>query len=340
MSTNLRTVKLIMVTSDNNNKFYEMKENSDGTFKVSYGRVGGTPAYQTYPVREWEKKYREKVNKGYKDQTHLFVDSEDEIELADVDNPAVQEFINLLMQYARKSVSANYNVTAEQVTKKQVEEAQRLLDNVVSKIKVGMDLKEFNDGLLRLFAVIPRKMGNVKDHLIQSAATKEEVNAIEKVLADEQATLDVMRGQVDINARKKEATEGKKEKINILQTMGLEVEPVTDKEIIEMIKDKMQEEAGKFYRAFKVKNHKSQKAYEEWLTAKPNKKEELFWHGSRNENWISIMETGLVLRPANAVITGKMFGYGLYFADKFRKSLNYSSLSGSYWTVAALIVGF
>ncbi|QHT69451.1 ADP-ribose polymerase [Rhodocytophaga rosea] len=340
MSTNLRTVKLIMVTSDNNNKFYEMKENADGTFKVSYGRVGGTPAYQTYPVREWEKKYREKVNKGYKDQTHLFVDSDDEIELADVDNPAVQEFINMLMQYAKKSVSANYNVTAEQVTKKQVEEAQRLLDNVVAKIKVGMDLKDFNDGLLRLFAVIPRKMGNVKDHLIQSAATKEEINAIEKVLADEQATLDVMRGQVDINARKKEATEGKKEKINILQTMGLEVEPVTEKEIIEMIKDKMQEEAGKFYRAFKVKNHKSQKAYEEWFTAKPNKKEELFWHGSRNENWISIMETGLVLRPANAVITGKMFGYGLYFADKFRKSLNYSSLSGSYWTRGSADRGF
>jgi poly [ADP-ribose] polymerase len=38
-----------------------------------------------------------------------------------------------------------------------------------------------------------------------------------------------------------------------------------------------------------------------------------------------------VLRPANAVISGKMFGYGLYFADKFRKSLNYSSLYGSYW---------
>jgi poly [ADP-ribose] polymerase len=39
----------------------------------------------------------------------------------------------------------------------------------------------------------------------------------------------------------------------------------------------------------------------------------------------------LVLRPANAVISGKMFGYGLYFADKFRKSLNYTSLRGSYW---------
>jgi poly [ADP-ribose] polymerase len=149
-----------------------------------------------------------------------------------------------------------------------------------------------------------------------------------------------MRGQVEINERKKETSGAQKEKINLLQTMGLEVEPVTDKAIIAMIKGKMQDESGKFCRAFRVKNHKTQKWYQDWLAAKSNRKEELFWHGSRNENWISIMETGLVLRPANAVITGKMFGYGLYFADKFRKSLNYTSLAGSYWTQGNADRGF
>ena len=43
------------------------------------------------------------------------------------------------------------------------------------------------------------------------------------------------------------------------------------------------------------------------------------------------MDSGLVLRPANAVITGKMFGYGLYFADKAKKSYGYTSGRGSYW---------
>ena len=33
----------------------------------------------------------------------------------------------------------------------------------------------------------------------------------------------------------------------------------------------------------------------------------LLWHGSRNENWMSIISNGLLLNP-NAVITGKMFG--------------------------------
>lgn len=60
-------------------------------------------------------------------------------------------------------------------------------------------------------------------------------------------------------------------------------------------------------------------------------KTKLLWHGSRNENWWSIINTGLVLRPTNAVITGKMFGFGIYYAPKARKSLGYTSLSGSYW---------
>lgn len=43
------------------------------------------------------------------------------------------------------------------------------------------------------------------------------------------------------------------------------------------------------------------------------------------------MSNGLNLNP-KAQITGKMFGYGLYFATRAKKSINYTSLNGSYWT--------
>lgn len=59
----LRKVKLIMVTAENNNKFYEMEELSDGNFTVKYGRVGGKDNKLTYPISEWDAKYREKVKK-------------------------------------------------------------------------------------------------------------------------------------------------------------------------------------------------------------------------------------------------------------------------------------
>ena len=90
-------------------------------------------------------------------------------------------------------------------------------------------------------------------------------------------------------------------------------------------------DANKFKGAYKVINVRTQKAYDRFLEGCSDKKAELFWHGSRNENWLSILQSGLVLRPANAVINGKMFGYGLYFADKCQKSLNYTSFRGSYW---------
>jgi poly [ADP-ribose] polymerase len=78
-----------------------------------------------------------------------------------------------------------------------------------------------------------------------------------------------------------------------------------------------------------VKNNHTHSKYEKWLDKAANKKKELMWHGSRNENWWSIFQQGLVLRPTNAVITGKMFGWGIYFADKAQKSINYSSYSGA-----------
>ena len=51
----------------------------------------------------------------------------------------------------------------------------------------------------------------------------------------------------------------------------------------------------------------------------------LLWHGSRLTNFCSIMQQGLLLNPSNlgVYITGKMFGYGVYFSDTFSKSFNY-----------------
>lgn len=40
----------------------------------------------------------------------------------------------------------------------------------------------------------------------------------------------------------------------------------------------------------------------------------MMWHGSRNANMLGITSKGLLLRPPGAVITGSMFGNGLYFA--------------------------
>ena len=105
---------------------------------------------------------------------------------------------------------------------------------------------------------------------------------------------------------------------------------VSDKDI-RVIKSLLGDCRNKFYAAWKVTNIKTQKRFDDFVNTEKISNTKLLWHGSRNENWWSIINTGLVLRPTNAVITGKMFGYGIYYAPKARKSLGYTSLDGSYW---------
>ncbi|GAB4590116.1 WGR domain-containing protein [Nocardia sp. IFM 10818] len=52
-----------------------------------------------------------------------------------------------------------------------------------------------------------------------------------------------------------------------------------------------------------------------------------FWHGSRTFNVLSILHKGLYVPPrtgSTAVITGRMFGDGIYVSDQSTKALNYS----------------
>ena len=283
-----------------------------------------------YPIRLWESKFREKIRKGYKDQTHLFSSKKTSKEIIGIDSSAVKELIVQLMAYANKSIEQNYNVRADQVSKQQVENAQAVLDKLVGLAVQNLSVKDYNQHLLELFQIIPRRMSNVRDHLLKSTPTDADaLKVVEEQLADEQATLDVMRSQVELN--KEDENEVETHKIDLLQDLGIEVEEENDPKVIKRIKDLMKDHSSRFYRAYAVRNTRTQDSFDEFYDGARYKKTELFWHGSRNENWLSILKTGLVLRPANAVINGKMFGYGLYFADKFKKSLNYTSLRGSYW---------
>ena len=55
-------------TNAHHNKYYEMNENPDGaSFTASWGRIGSNGGTQIYGMNEWDVKYQEKINKGYKD---------------------------------------------------------------------------------------------------------------------------------------------------------------------------------------------------------------------------------------------------------------------------------
>lgn len=323
----VRPTYLIMVTTVNNNKYYNCFPEGD-QFRVEYGRVDATKTTAYYPMSKWDSQIKSKLKKGYQDVTDLKKDLVEEISTAnpespykEIENAAVRAIVDKLQSLARETIRKNYTVKASSVTQDMVDAAQKIIDSLANN---SSTVEEFNNNLLKLFTVIPRKMSNVRDYL----ANKPEDFA--QIISKEQDLLDVMRGQIYVKPDNEPVTTVEKKQQTILEELGLEMEEATADDVA-LIKTLMNESAGKFRKAWRVKNLKTQECFDKFAAENDIKDTRLLFHGSRSENFWSIIKTGLVLRPTNAVITGKMFGYGCYYAPKCAKSIGYTSLSGSYW---------
>lgn len=332
-----RTVKLIFVSKDNNNKFYDMVESDDGqSFSAFWGRVDVTRTETKYPISKWDSQYRSKVKKGYVDVTHLRTEQVVQTGFADIKDPKIASIVNELQSYANTSVKNNYTISAAQVTQQQIVAAQDILNDLSGLTEQGKSTTPVNDKLIELYRVIPRRMKKVQLFLLDfpKISSQESVDTANRRISEEQDLLDVLRGQVKVNTVMQETTDAR----SILDAMGLQF-ALPSNDDVRTVKQLLGHNSKQFKRAFKIVNMKTQTRFDKYAQEAKNKTQQLLWHGSRNENWWSIIENGLVLRPTNAVITGKMFGYGLYFADKAQKSLGYTSLSGSYWAHGSGNVG-
>lgn len=318
-----RIVKLICVSPDNNNKFYSMTENSDGSWTAHWGRVGAQGDSTTYPANQWDKKYKEKIKKGYKDITDLVSvekeTDEPELKIAGISR-LVQDMVNFLQNCARGVVKQNYTVRVADVTLKQVDAAQEIIDRLALLSRAKWDKKDVNASLLDLYRTIPRKMSNTKIFLIQD---DDKPDKFQRILSSEQDLLDVMRGQVSTQTQTIKTKDAHELKLDII------LREATPEEIDE-IRRNTDLDLTRVNHVCRVTNNRPGLSYASFFN-QPRSRELLLYHGSRNENWWSIINTGLKIRPSNAIHTGSMFGDGLYFANKARKSIGYTSLSGSYW---------
>ena len=320
----VRPTYLIMVTDQNNNKFYNCFPEGDN-FRVEYGRVNASSTTVHYPMSKWNSQISSKIRKGYKDVTDL----KTELIVPDIPDPykpidieSVRKVIEFLQNESREVVRKNYTVASSAVTQSMVDAAQEEID-YLAKFSSQLSVNEFNEILLKIFTIIPRSMGQVSSYLARNK------DAFDKILIREQDLLDAMHGQIFTKPDIPVPT-ANGESQTILEAFGLQMVEATAQEI-DMIKKLMRSQAGKFKRAWKVTNLATQAKLEEFVQKNNIRDTRLLWHGSRTENFWSIMKTGLKLRPTNAVITGKMFGYGIYYAPSCSKSIGYTSLQGSYW---------
>lgn len=323
----MKQVKLIMVTNENNNKYYNMIPKDNNTFIVEYGRVNCSSTVKEYSMNDFEKLYRSKIKKGYKDVTELFKE-----EVVSNNIEKTSDFYNIisrLQKYAKDKVNDNYNISSQSVTDKMIEEAQNIIDELVKISKIN-NVYNFNECLIKLFNILPRKMNNVKNYLLNKddllGKTKAEIyHQYNKIISREQKLLDTLQSTIIHN-------DTKQQKQDYLKSINLEMK-LKDDNLEKQVKDLLGELQDKYVNCWYVSNNKTQEAYDNNIKSKKgiHKTEQLFWHGSRNENWLSILQNGMLIRPSGVATTGAMFGLGIYGANKARKSYGYTSAKGSYW---------
>lgn len=331
---------LIMVDPEkNHNKFYRMVDLGNRKWGAFYGRVGesqGESVYSNHINKPYEYndymygiKLWEKLVKGYKDKTECHVDKNNESSVkertySDIADKFVADLIKKLMEFANETISKNYTVGAESVTAAMITEAKKEIE----KLKKVKTVKVFNKHLLELMHIIPRRIDGYGAFGVKSMMS-DKTEDFEDIITREENLLDIMEGQVNISQNNHDDKKDDEEK-DLLKAMNLEIRLANDGEISEVRKNLPDDLRSKLKNVYRITNTVTQKRFNELVKREHCAVTKLLWHGSKNENWIHILQQGLLLRP-NAAITGKMFGQGIYFAPSAKKSWGYTSYMGSYW---------
>lgn len=332
----MKTKRLTCITADNHNKFYNMTENDDGTFTVEYGRIDQSSRTTTYPMSRWETIYNQKISRGYTDVTELYIVGNSVSEVKKTSSP-LDKVIVKLQKYAKAMVELNYKISTQSVTPKMIVDSQEVIDfvaryvnNFVASRRSTIDLDVINSSLLKLFTILPRKMKKVQDYLVSQEtlngmAKDEMYHELNRIIRREQATLDALSATVS-------SDNPETEDLGIMDQLGITMKE-KDADLEEMVLRMLGDIKHKYSNCWYVTNTSTQERFDANLKSRRgvHKKVMFFWHGSKNENWLSIIKNGLMIRPSGVATTGSMFGDGLYFADRAKKSYNYTSGRGSYY---------
>ena len=266
------------------------------------------------------------MSKGYTDQTDIYLSSGTKEEkqksksVVKSKNPVSAELYHLLKMYARHVVEQHLkdsHVTQAQITKSR---------ECLKTLGTCGTIEEFNKVLMELLTISPRKARYITEFL---AYDKRDFSDI---IEREENLVSAMEAMVGVPEENVSVSED-------FDAYGMEVYYATEKQrkqVLSHLSDQLKPKVKQIYRVI----HKGQRQrFDDYLEKHHIKKVKQLWHGSRNENWFSIAVNGLQLNP-NAIITGKMFGQGIYFAPSSMKSWNYTSFYGTSWANGNSDTGF
>lgn len=311
-----------IIPEKNAYKFYHMLPCGD-EFKASYGRMGTVKGEKfgerscMYPISCFWVKYYEKVGKGYVDNSGVYISNDQ--------NQSPPEAVNRTQVSRKKTMSASaklYELLLSMakhavreakvkvpITPAIIEASKRLLD----EMRQTKDANAFNKSLLQLMAILQRPVPTGDGMGVRNALAQVERD-IPRIIEREEDLVTAMEGTLT----------GVKEPSGDFSDFGIEVYAATEKQKTEALKTLSPSLRSMVANVYRVIPKRQNERFNAYLLKNHITAVKQLWHGSRNENWMSIVRNSLVLNP-NAVITGKMFGHGIYFAPSSMKSWGYTS---------------
>lgn len=320
-------------------KFYRFIPEA-GAIAAEYGRIGqrsgfGAPrrVKEPYPTWMYWPKVKEKLLKGYRDQTRAYLDPDSrEASAGEARTSPPRGASDSAALYAElvalaESEVARSLVQGTKVTRGQVRESKRLLYEMGRRKTVAA----FNRQLLALLQVAPRAVATVGGQLAEREAD------FPAVLAREQSVVAAMEAVVaDKGHRKRSDRPTSFDDFGVLAVVADEGDRAR---AVGLLSDRLKAKVSEVY---SIDPRAQRKRFDAYCASRGISEKRLLWHGSPACNWASIIQNSLWVPGASGVAHGAMFGRGIYFGENGRgkgstaegggeKSWGYVGACDSYW---------
>lgn len=298
-----------------------------GRMAVGPGRAFGERSVE-YPLSSYWPKYFEKLGKGYVDRTQLYMPEVSGKGVADAHPVEMQKenekdsvswrLFSKLKKFAKHAVeAARIQVPVTEEIIQAARDDLEVMRNAAGK----KDVVTFNLALLDIISILQRPV------MTGDGSGVKRLLAIEpsdfaRIIGRESDLIQAMEGSILGKVPSGD--------IGAFSNIGIEVYEATEKQKKQVLSHLSSALHGKVKQIYRVIPNVQKKRFDGYITEHQIQNVRLLWHGSRNENWLSIIKNSLLLNP-DAIITGKMFGQGIYFAPSSQKSWNYTSYQGTCW---------
>ena len=314
----------------NSNKYYVVDtwplDGEQVFFRATYGRVGAAPQLdEKVATRHWvERKIQEKLSKGYRE---VLLRRPDVVVTAPATaapvNPKVQELVNLVFAEAGKNIASFLAVDVAALSPEQIGQGRNLL--VRAQQQYGDWLRRGGQSSFEALAQTVESFYNAVPTRLAARIKRElVVGDFCKALGEQEDRLNRLEAAVaTANAQQRNP------QVSLYDTLGADVAALSQNdrrygEVCDSIARTVVHGYNVRVRdVFAVTIPDERRAFEQ--NRQGRGEVALLFHGTAGQNVCHILRSGLIC--PRVASHGRMFGDGIYFANKCTKSANYCRAS-------------